>query len=62
MNDWDDMDEEVKEAQRLDETRILDASNVHAGLIQQRNTNNLLSAVARGGFHEINAPSDVLPG
>ena len=34
MNDWDDMNEEVKMVQRpgasgLDETRILDSSNVH---------------------------------
>ena len=55
-------EEEIKGVQRLDETRILDSSNVH-GLIQQRNTNNLISAAARGGFHEINAPSDdMLPG
>jgi hypothetical protein len=27
MNDWHDMDEELKEVQRLDETHVLDASN-----------------------------------
>ena len=30
MNDWHDMDEELKEVQRLDETHVLDSSNINA--------------------------------
>ena len=57
MNDWDDMNEEVKMIQSpvasgLDETRILDSNNVHG--------RNMMPAAARGGFHQIGAASDNL--